>query len=87
MTTAVALCEAARNIFSLKVQFPRCSKAIHCLVFGGTLKRVRGSQPKRSATKGKTFMYLQVHSDRQKSNSKAENKQLSQNPVGLSKKA
>lgn len=50
MTTAVALCEAARSIFSLKVQFPRWSKAIHCLVLGGTWKRVRGSQPRRSAT-------------------------------------
>lgn len=61
MTTAEALCEAARSIFSLNVQFPRCSKAIHCLVFGGTWKRVRGSQPRRSATEmGNTFRLMPI---------------------------
>lgn len=67
MTTAEALCEAARSIFSLNVQFPRCSKAIHCLVFGGTWKRVRGSQPRRSATEMEnTFTQMAICSNRQK---------------------
>lgn len=66
MTTAVALCEAARSIFSLNVQFPLCSKAIHCLVFGGTWKRVRGSQPRRSATEtGKKFTQRPISPNRQ----------------------
>lgn len=53
MTTATALWKAARDIFSLNVQFPLCSRAIHCLILGGTKNRVWGSQPRWSATKQK----------------------------------
>lgn len=64
MTTAIALWRAARDIFSLNVQFPLCSKAIHCLILGGTRNRVWGSQPRWSATKWEKKIhsfFSQVH--------------------------
>uniref|UniRef100_A0A0E9WCP5 Uncharacterized protein n=1 Tax=Anguilla anguilla TaxID=7936 RepID=A0A0E9WCP5_ANGAN len=50
MSTAEALKAAALRIFSLKVQTPRCSSATQCVVLGGTMKWVWGSQPLRSTT-------------------------------------